>query len=354
MKRYIHKSLISLILILITIGGFNLFMDPFWCFENDHIYNSVQKGTNERQQKVNKLYFRSQEYDALLLGSSRTTYMNQHAFKGMNVYNLSASGMRPQEYLPYINFAVNDAKQPIHTIIIGMDFFGYLSYGLFMFDNAPSIVEATKSPYYRWKMLFSFDATNTSFKNIRDYLNPAKHTDRYDRDGVKMRVNTPASKQRHDQVLKDVIIYARTEYASEPNPQYGTILNAIKSEHPDKRFLIYTTPISEPLFKELIRKSHYTHYENWLRNLVSIYGEVHHFMYINSVSKHYLNYFADSNHAFPTTNELLAHKITMPSDPNIPEDFGMLITKENLEEKLRELRTLNGIQPSAENKEEYP
>lgn len=328
-------------------------MDPFWCFDHTHALNSVQKGTNERQQKVNKAYFGFKEYNALLLGSSRTTYMNRHDFNGMNVYNLSASGMRPQEYLTYIDFVIKDARQPIETIIIGMDFFGYLNYGSFMFDNAPSIVQTTQTPYYRWKMLFSFDALNNSIKNIRDYSNPHKHSDRYNRDNIKTMFKQPDTRQRKDQILKDVVIYARSEYASHSNPNYKKILKTIKSKHDAKRFIIYTTPVSQPLFRLLIQKGHYSNYENWLRALVDIYGQVHHFMYMHSVSNNYLHYFADSNHAYPETNKLIAHRITMPANADIPEDFGMMITRENLEAKLQELRVLNGIQSPPPIKSEY-
>lgn len=343
MKQWLKINLTLLVIILFTIGTFNLFMDPFWCFEHKHRYNQFQKGMNERQQKANKIYFSSEKYTSLLLGSSRTTYMNQNDFKNLKVFNFSASGMRPQEYKTYIDFVIQDAKQPINTIIIGADFFGYLNYGAFMYNNAPLIVHTTKSPYYRWKIIFSFDALNNSFKNFRDYLDPNNHTDRYNRDNVKNRIKFPINTARNKQIETDIKIYANEEYSSKPNPQFDSIMHTIKNNYHNKKFIIYTTPISEPLFKELIKKNHYKDYENWLRNLVKIYGEVHHFMYIHSISKNYLEYFADSNHAYPETNKLIAAKIT--NNPiKIPNDFGMLLTDKNIEEKLKELRKINGIE----------
>lgn len=341
-------------MILISISAFNLFMDPFWCFEHKHRYNQFQKGVNERQQKANKIYFGSKKYSTLLIGSSRTTYMNQNSFQGMYVYNFSAAGMRPQEYLTYINFIINDAHQPIQNIIIGMDFLGYLNYGSFMFNNASSVVKTTKSHLYRWKLLLSYDAFDNSLRNMRDYLNPKKHSDRYNRDNVKSRFKIPVVGNKEQQLLaiqKDVLSYSRAEYSSQPNPEFSHIIHTIKEDHHDKQFILYTTPISEPLFRELIYKGHYTDYENWLRNLVSIYGKVYHFMYINSVSKNYLEYFADSNHAYPETNELIAHKITFAEDPKIPHDFGIILTPENIEAVLTQLRIIHGIVYSKNHKE---
>jgi len=344
-KNSVKNNLLILFVLLLVIGSINFFMDPFWCFEHSHRYNSVQKATNERQQKANYIYFTSNQYDTLLLGSSRTTYMNRHAFKRMNVYNFSAPAMRPQEYITYIDFTINDAKQPIQRIIIGTDFFGYLDYGSFMFKNAPNIVKTTQSPYYRWKVLFSFDALENSFKNVRDYLNPTKHTDRYDRDNVKSRIKIIQYGSKKEQLFalqQDALAYARGEYSSQPNKNYYNIMKTIKNNYKNKEFIIYTTPVTEVLLQLLIEKGHYNNYENWLRTLVNIYGTVYHFMYINPMSKDYINNFADCNHAYPELNAIVAQKITTKCQSE-PKDFGVILTSSNIEYELKKLRIINGI-----------
>lgn len=332
---------------LILILGLNFFMDPFWCYSHNHQYNSIQKGTNERQQKANYIYFTDKKFDTLLLGSSRTTYMNHHAFTGMKVFNFSAKGMRPQEYLNYIDFTLQDSHQAIQTIILGVDFFGYLNYGSFMFENASAIVDATKSPLYRLKILLTFDALNTSMKNLRDYSKHENRVDRYNRDNVKSSFNHPNDLSYADAYIHhDALGYAESEYSSTPNPNFTKIFTTIKNKYQNKQFIIYTTPISKPLFEQLVNTGHYTDYENWLRTLVNIYGTVHHFMYNNTVTSNYLIYFADCNHPYVDTNTLIAHRILNLNDPEIPFDFGMLLTKENIEKKLEELRKINDIKAS--------
>jgi hypothetical protein len=331
-KEWVKFYGILLIVSLLFIGSLNFFMDPFWTFSHSHKYNNIQKGTNERQQKANYIYFTNNEFDTLLLGSSRTTYMNRHSFEPLNVFNFSAAGMRPKEYLTYIDFVIEDCKQPIDTIIIGMDFFGYLDYGLFMFDNASSIVNTTQATGYRWKILFGFDTLNNYFKERTD--------DRYNRDVVKIRNYISNSKE---QVKEDVRIYANTEYSGNNNKDWQKNMYNIVNKHQTIDFLIYTTPVSEPLLKKLIEMHQYKNYENWLKSLVDIFGVIHHFMYSNVVTKEYLSYFADSNHAYTNTNHLLARQIMQNYD--VQKGFGMILTKENIEEKLKELRKLNGINP---------
>jgi len=336
MKNWIKKTLLSLCTILLIIASINFFIDPYWTFNHNNKYNSIQRGTNERQQKANYIYFTSKTYNAVLLGSSRTTYMNRHSFSNMNVFNFSATAMRPQEYITYIDFVIDNAKQPIDTIILGMDFFGYLDYGLFKFDNAPSIVSNTKSFLYRWKLLLSFDALNTSFKNIRDTLKN-KTEDNYDRDEVKHRkvkkVNIESFKKY---VMKDAKIYTREEYSSKPNINFKEIISHIKEKYNNKKIIVYTTPVSQPLFDEMIKSGHLNDYKDWLRDLINTFGEVHHFMYPNIISQNYWKYFADSNHVYPRTNHILAQQIiTNYTFQKI--DFGILLNKQNIEEFLNSI-----------------
>ncbi len=335
MKKWLKFNLLTLFILLFSIVTFNLFMDPYWTFSHSHKFNNIQKGTNERQQKANYIFFTDKSYNSLLLGSSRTTYVNPTSFEGLNVFNFSASGMRPLEYLTYIDFVIEDCKQPIENIIIGMDFFGYLDYGLFMFDDAQSIVQNTMSDLYRWKILLSFDTFNSSFKNFRDYIKNNKE-DRYDRNIIKVRDYKPHSEE---QINIDVKIYANTEYKGNRNLNWNKDIKKITKKYKDKKFIIYTTPISEPLFKKLIELNQYENYENWLRDLVRNFEEVHHFMYLNSFSKDYLLNFADSNHAYTQSNNKIVKEL-VDSKQN---DLKMILTKDNIENQLKKLKKINGV-----------
>lgn len=343
-QKWLKINVAILILLLLSIGGLNYFMDPYWCFQHQHRFNNIQKATNERQQKANFIYFTAQQFDALLLGSSRSSYLNRHAFKEMNVFNFSAPDMLPREYLTYIDFAIKDAQQPIQTIIIGMDFFGYLNYGASTVNKAPNIANSTLSPYYRYKVLFSFDALKTSFKNIKHYFNPRFNADCYNRDNVKTSLNHPNITAEFNKTIhQNAKAYAQLKYTSKVNLDYTPTIRNIKAKYPNQQFIIFTTPITKELISQLIKSDHYKDYEEWLISLVSIYGKVYHFMYVNSVTLNTQKYFADSHHGYPETYELIANKITCANHPQVPKEFGMILTQKNIVKKLKELRRLNGL-----------
>ena len=71
--------------------------------------------------------------------------MNPNSFENYKVFNYSAVAMRPQEYKVFIDFAIKDSNQPIDTIILAVDFFGYLDNKLFKYNQGPKIIENTKS-----------------------------------------------------------------------------------------------------------------------------------------------------------------------------------------------------------------
>lgn len=329
MKKWLKIYLTVLFFCLISIFSFNYFMDPFWTFAHSHKYNNVQKGTNERQQKANYIYFTEKNFDTLLLGSSRTTYMNPYSFLPFRVFNFSASGMRPQEYLTYIDFVMEDTNQAIENIIIGMDFFGYLDYGLFKFDNPKLIINDTKKDLYRWKILLSFDALNNSFKNLRDYFKNSNYSHRYSRDLVKTYHKRDNLESHKKQIDEDIKIYATSDYMGNANINYYSIISKIKEKYNSKNFIIYTTPVSFPLFQEMIKMGHKKNYKDWIKNLIDVFGEIHHFNYKNSISSNYIKYFADSNHAYPETNDIIAK--TILNNKNIIDDFGIVLTHENID-----------------------
>ena len=168
-KKWIIYTLVSIFVTLCFFATINFAMDPLWTFEHSHKYNQHQRARKERQQKSNVLYFRTPKYDTLLFGSSRITYMNQHKWD-RKTFNYAVSDMQPNEYNHYLNFAINEAKQPIKRVIIGLDFFGALTYSPLISKDPQAIISPITKPLYRYKLLLSLDSLDYSFKNIKYYF----------------------------------------------------------------------------------------------------------------------------------------------------------------------------------------
>lgn len=80
-KRWIKNLNLAVFLIMTFTTSINFIADPLWTFSHQNIFSKYQDGFDERQQKTNFIYFNGlNKYDGLLLGSSRTTYINQNDF----------------------------------------------------------------------------------------------------------------------------------------------------------------------------------------------------------------------------------------------------------------------------------
>ena len=137
-------------------------------------------------------------------------------------------------------------------------------------------------------------------------------------------------------------IKANTKHLSNPDYKYDNeyidILKEIKNNNLNSKFIIYTSAVTSDLLVSIIKNGkRWEDYKRWLHELVEVFGEVNHFMTINSITNNLENYY-DDNHAYPWVLKLLANKLSNVDNKNIPEDFGVLLTKDNIDEHLENLR----------------
>jgi hypothetical protein len=337
-KIWVIKFLCTFSVFVLAIGGFNYWIDPMWTFGRNHEWNDVQDVFNERHQKTNRIRFQPFDVDTLLIGSSRSTYINEHEFTGMKVYNYSVALMSVQEYDSFIQHAKENNSHDISTIIVGLDFFMSDYYQSTDNVSINTYADSIEKPFYRWTNLLSYDITKYSYRNLKASLKDKPIFVRsYDRDNVATTFRLP-KREADAELRKKVIKFKETFYGNyKYNPGYKDILLNVKKNNPNSNFIAFTTPISEPLFKALVEEDCLRYYELWLRELIAVYDGVYNFMDINTITKDTSNFF-DGHHFYPEVGTLIAHRISKADDPQVPADFGKYITEENIEEYLASLR----------------
>jgi hypothetical protein len=317
-------------------------MDPMWTFGHQHKYNDVQTVINERQQKTNRILFQPFAYDTLLLGSSRTTYINQHDFEGMNVYNFAVSNASVQEYNSLIELAKKKRGKEFERIIIGIDFFKSSLKESSTKKSLNQYIEAANEPFYKYKNLLSMDLLEYSWQNYKmSRDNKVLEERNYNRNNVAnaktvdpevMEKQTEAKIQK----FRDVFYGDSYEY----NTNYKSILEELKKNNPNTEFIVFTTPISTPLFEALVEEGRLPDYERWLNDVAEVFGGVHNFMYPNSVTEDLSNYF-DGHHFYPNVGKLIAQRISHSSGKELPNDFGVYVDQKHLAAHLASIRKEN-------------
>lgn len=341
--RGVIISIICFALYVIGIVGYNIFIDPLLCFSHHNAFNKAGYGYNERQEKTNRIYFNPSDYNAILLGSSRATFVNQYDFVGLKLYNYAASSMMPFEYKSYIDFMKQSLHRNLDYIILQIDFFG---------SNTPTqealktqdpyqYINTTISNLYWLKQYLSKDAFERSQFIMRFSLdNTIQHYHSYYlRNNVKIR-ETPTQAEKQEAYTFNLKRHT-TDFMGQnyiENKELSNLLKKIKDNNPHTHFIVYTSPITADLFVSIMKYGkRFEDYKKWLKLHIEIFGKVWQFMGINSITTNIANY-PDDDHAYPFIGTLMAHKIMGIHDTKIPKDFEILLTKDNIDSYLQQLQ----------------
>jgi len=333
-KKWLLVSCLLLTIILVIISALNYIANPLWCFNHDFKISEYKNQYNEREQKTNLLYFGKKQYDGILIGSSRSSYINTNNSKKYNLFNYSIASLHINEYKGYIDIANKIDSKNTQNIILGLDFFSYLKDS--HISKMPSeFYKDISSPFYRFKSLLSYDSLRKAKKNlqIKEDTKERVYTNDY------VVYTTIRDENETKKTIAEKINHFSKKFYDKQNKflNYTKILHEIKSAYPQTNFIIITTPITKDLFIELKNHNLYTEYENWIEDLVSIFGEIHHFMYLNKITKNSYKNFYDGHHFYPYVGDLIINQI----DNRNNDDFGLIINKSNLKKSIKKLRKIN-------------
>lgn len=332
MKKWVYLFITILFVILTLIGIFNYIIDPLWTFSHKNRLQSHQEGFDERQQKLNLIYFNNFNYDGVLLGSSRVTLHDVNTFKDKNIFNLAVDGMRPYEYNSFIEYAKKRNKKDFEYIILGLDF---IAINDFVKNySIKSKINITEGSFYRYKTLFSYDNTLKSIRNIKNIKKYKKRFKTYNQNYVASSfvANGKVVEEKVFNYIKNTkdkeIEYKREEYIN-------TLKEIIKN-NPNSKIIIFSTPLPSPLIKSIFKnEKNRISYINWMKDLVSISAYFYSFFDVDNVSNDYKNTFMDSGHYYPFIGNCINQKIfdlECSSLPQYSDNFGFLIKEENVDE----------------------
>jgi len=314
----------------------NYVVDPLWMYSFDNRFNSMQYSMDDRQLKTNKFYFRPEpEIDTLLIGSSRTSYISEKAFKDNKVFNFAEDNLCLFEIKGTIEAAKQIHGKDFDTIIIGFDFFGSSKGGWIKEQKIkrPSqliYLEKASKPFYRFKSTLSFNTLKYSLINVKRYVTKRARIT-YDRDNIKG--YNLYDKNQKELGFKALKAFFKKNY-------YGTYiydennLNAFKSikmSNKNSKFIVFITPVHKSIYLSMIKNGLIDDYKRWLGEIVDVFGEVYDFTGINSVNINKDNY-KDPQHFNPKIGDLVAKRIMNQSLEEVPEDFGILVNKDNIQQ----------------------
>lgn len=328
--------------------GLNVLADPWWFFTHENRLNRVQEDIDERAQKTNWLHARAGSFDAVLLGSSRSTYIDQADFAPLKLFNYSVNALTPREYQPYLDHfaAVNGRPK---AIFLGVDFFASRTKPVFPAEPPATYLARADDPRHRLSALLSLETAYHSLRSVQASLGlaPQRRPERYDRRNVRYFGREITAEMRGRNFLRTLEQYRTKVYGADfvYDAELPEVWRRLKEAYPDARIVVFTTPISEPLFSLLVKMGRFPDYERWLADLTAVFGEVWDFMGVNSVTRDLRNYL-DAHHFAPRIGRLIADRVQGRPLPPAHADFGRRVTPASLGPHLAQARrSLPGIDP---------
>ncbi|MGE6368808.1 hypothetical protein ACQKDB_06735 [Planococcus kocurii] len=323
-----------------AVAAFNFWIDPLWHYGHAHGLNDVQIVADEREQKTAQQLYDPTDADTLLLGSSRSTYVQPSGFEKWTVYNYAVANLSMREYYTMLLYAF-DQHPDYERVLIGVDFFKSSEEQAKDARAITGYETKVQEPFYRAKNLLSFDTFGFAIDNLKLSAADDITADRlYNRQGDAFAKKLTAEETKRDTAAK-ITRFENTFYGDHYvyYSRYKEIMQKVHDTHPEAEKIVYTTPISTELFKSLVGTGLLDEYEVWLRDLVAVYGGVWNFMYPNDVTNDILNYY-DGYHFYPEIGKLISERLEQGENADVPEDFGVWVTEDNIEEHLAMVRKL--------------
>jgi hypothetical protein len=332
MKKYLKFTFVFCFLFVGVVFSINYICDPFWITGKTHFANQHKSIVNERIQKTNLMLNNDIDFDTILLGSSRTTFMDHHYFKHKKVFNYAVSAIYPDEYITFAKIALSRKKYK--NLIIGVDFFGTSKNKFFPTFEANNIEFYFNKNSLPLRQNMTLSGLKTVGKNlICSFKKNCANT--YDKNFFKI-LKKVVGKAHIKKSLGELIKFDKLYSSYEFNPHLENIFDELTKLEGIK-ITLFTTPEMVSFFDILVKTNRFPDYERWIRLCVEKFGGIWDFIGVNSGTANINNY-QDAHHFYADSIGNWIIDRLEGRHQNVPADFGVLVTKDNVEEHLQNIR----------------
>lgn len=338
-----HKTFsIVLVVVALTYLGvialINIIVDPFNIFRTPFFKEQAQ--INDRYAKIAFLKKRGAQFNSYLMGSSRMFFtapeMIERYIPSAKFYNLATIFGTMYEHLLHVKYLL-DRGFPLQNLYIGLDMDMYAVAKLHdgkdcLLRLHPDVQKENPTAFY-WSYLSQFPRKDIQRKLRVNFKKRAVSKYQIEKDGtVVMRSTDENARIFFERPLGAEKIQMNNEKMRE-NLRALEELVDLCGKHRINLILFIT-----PYHKDLIDRFVEEEYIAVLKDLSSI-APYWDFSGYNSVTTDNKNYL-DHSHYKPSVSRLIAARIFSDRTSDLPQDFGVWVTKENIASHLKNVKSL--------------
>ena len=349
---------------ILASGIINVVIDPNGYFDLVDLPRiNIEKPEKSYGRVIKSIEICRDEYDTIIFGTSRIyTGIDPHSrwFEGSTVYNLGLLGTNMYEIHKVAMYV--QRCQTLGRILLGIDFLAFTTRRTTRRDFARSAFAGGLSLNTYLRQIISgqsvIDSAKTVWSNLRDGGDGRKPN------GFEQRTGRVINYRRaFRKTLKSFMTNRETYGDFEYGRNRVDLLREIALAYADAGAEVYVfiPPVHAKQLEALRLLGLYETFEQWKRDVVDVVASVNRrvpgpravrfwdFTGYNSISteavpaagsRNQMRWFYESSHFKPETGDLVLMRMLRPeaSRDVVPDDFGVILTEENLERHLAATR----------------
>ncbi|WP_338553669.1 hypothetical protein [Paenibacillus sp. KS-LC4] len=338
-RRWTLSVLTATALLLLLTAFINYKIDPYGLYHFSGESYNYRKSINRDPYQFKTYHSKRLQPQAIVLGTSRAMRLDPafiQSLTGEVTYNLGLPAATPYSSYQYLKYMLKVNPQ-LNTVYLGLDFEVFDDQ---LADHVNYVEKRLTSPFYitdYFSTLLSEPALKESWKIWYDNHN---HTTtysetRYLQDGS-FDENYVYPANINEGTLN--ILPTTLELSSNSLDVLKRITQLCEQNH--LQLYLYISPVHAIVLETYWQNSLWPQYEEWKRQLVNI-APIWDFTGYHNISTSSLqtgeNY-NDLSHFSKKIGNLILERMLNLHDEQVPSYFGVLLTTDNVEEHLKELR----------------
>jgi hypothetical protein len=339
-KKFIIIVFSFSVFIVGGVGVVNYVVDPFNIFHTKFLKEQFQM--NERFMKIEYLEENKNKYNSYMFGSSRigTTPPSiiDKYLENAKFYNFTISSANLYDYLIHLQYFIKN-KYPIKNLYLQIDIDNMASYSRTESDYLrkvhPFVLEQSLYKYYLGYLtgLFPFNIKGKIAENInqKDLVGYYLETGIWTRPLKEKKIQ-----ENPERFIKEEISFNVQNKRTVKNTQFENNNKALKEIvnlclKNNINLIVFTTPHNQNMMDTFIIED----YLKFLK-MISSHTNFYDFTGYNTITTENINYY-ESSHYRENVGRLIAARIFNDKSVEVPKDFGVLVTKDNIDQHLENL-----------------
>jgi hypothetical protein len=357
--KFYRLLLVTIVALLSTVAGINWLVDPYGIFKTKEIkglnQNKPQRADNDRLFKAaDIIHIRPK---TILLGSSRMRQGIDPDYSSLKnnspspIYNLGLNGSNIYELRRYLEHTLVN-NPDLERVIIGIDFF--------MFNENLALQPAFDEdrlgktyiiPKDLLNTFWSLTALSDSKKTFLSSWKLRHQTNSFDqRDNGFSPYENPKLKDQEWRFKTAINVYFDFHHQHHLSPEllqeFQKIVNICQENKIDLK--VFISPSHAIQWESIAATGRWNSFEQWKREMVKVHP-VWDFSGYNTITTEPLSQdqlmenYTDSSHYTPKVGYLVLNRIFGENQSTVPDDFGILLTQDNIEQQLSQIRFLRNV-----------